>query len=210
MRRREDHPEIPEYQVAAKPSGRADRAGEANADNLPLQHGWVQGPVGVKSMGSRRKRAISNAIIFNSMLYNLKFYVLSHSFALQKKKKIQLSQLSPIRIKASQTHTFKSTLSLTPSSHLHRHKDRPSTLQPLLSVLQPRSSARDSKPTQLKTYNRYPRSAVILSRFKVHVAKEPIVGNKIYNGYSTTALFRPRFKAHVAGNPIVGNKFYNG
>ena len=48
MRRREDNPAIPKHPVAAKPSGRTDGAGEADADNLPLQHGRVQGPIRIE------------------------------------------------------------------------------------------------------------------------------------------------------------------
>lgn len=49
MRRRENHPEIPQYPVAAEPPCRTDRAREANADNLPLKHRWVHGFVRVKN-----------------------------------------------------------------------------------------------------------------------------------------------------------------
>ena len=40
---RENHTDVPEYQVATESSSRTHGAGEANADSLPLQHQRLQG-----------------------------------------------------------------------------------------------------------------------------------------------------------------------
>lgn len=51
MRRRKNHTDVSEYQVATKSCGCTDRAREANADGLPFQYRRVQGPVGLTVQG---------------------------------------------------------------------------------------------------------------------------------------------------------------
>lgn len=47
LRGRPDHTKLSKYQVATRPSRRANRARKANADRLPLKHRWLQGIVGL-------------------------------------------------------------------------------------------------------------------------------------------------------------------
>lgn len=53
MRRGEDRPDVSEAQAAAELPSRPAGPGEADADRLPVQHGRVQGPVGINTRRAR-------------------------------------------------------------------------------------------------------------------------------------------------------------
>lgn len=140
MRRGEDRADVSEAQAAAESPSRPAGPGEADADRLPVQHGRVQGPVGINTR--RARILVKNFPRYYHCMHAV--YNIKHLHACTPN-----APSSPLNLKCYTASFYPSVLSPSPTypKKSHSHPKRNETFPPAIPPKKtPRPSVRLMTP----------------------------------------------------------------
>lgn len=130
MRRGEDRPDVSEAQAAAELPSRPAGPGEADADRLPVQHGRVQGPVGINTRRARILVEFFHVIMLYTTLNTCTPARPTHPPLLS------ISNAPPLHLLSLRSNPLPHT-PLPKKSHSHSHPKRNETFPPAIPPKKP-------------------------------------------------------------------------